>query len=648
MNHFYKLWLFSLITAAIAFSACDNNDKSGLPKPPQQCEVDRDCLSDESCKDNVCVLRDSCEDDEDCQSTAWFCAYPAQRCEMRAGFAEECSAENPCDPGFFCALGKCRDTQNAIPCARRTDCPLGQICDRSTFYCIEEAPCTLAEAYPELACEPNETCDEISGLCRGDSAGECTQATVEEDCGPNRFCDATNRCVQCLDDTHCGAGLICNSRAGRCESEDLCYDDADCPPHLFCDLATALCQVPPPACEDDFDCEIAEICNRTTGRCELLEGVCIDDYLEDADSPSNAEEVNFAEDSNERLYDGLMLCPDDDDLFAVNLSAGDNLHVEVTNTDIKARATLWLLDSAGETSLQYVEAPPRGDGTIDYLSDVDQTVYLRLNALLGATDYNLSIAITQDTPCLTDDYETEAGNDTYITAFSLPTSNETDTLTAAICTDDTDHYIYTLAAGEAVNATLTFDGNQTDLDLAFLDPDDGELLYSSSGIGDQETLTYRAQEAMTLVVRVKAYHNNKGDYTLTFNRVPAFACPTDQVTEQVLDLTTPYAAPETALCIDTPLVYSVTVEPYQRVVALANFNSADLTLGMAVVSDDETQNYREAIYRTGQGSITYQPWNTETVKLKHGAMSTHRDMLTSVFFLSHNLNAYLMLRNLTI
>ena len=177
------------------------------------------------------------------------------------------------------------------------------------------------------------------------------------------------------------------------------------------------------------------------------------------------------------------------------LGAGDNLHVEVTNTDIKARATLWLLDSAGETSLQYVEAPPEGDGTIDYLSDVDQTVYLRLNALLGATDYNLSIAITQDTPCLTDDYETEAGNDTYITAFSLPTSNETDTLTAAICTDDTDHYIYTLAAGEAVNATLTFDGNQTDLDLAFLDPDDGELLYSSSGIGDQETLTYRAQEA---------------------------------------------------------------------------------------------------------------------------------------------------------
>ena len=283
--------------------------------------------------------------------------------------------------------------------------------------------------------------------------------------------------------------MICNSRAGRCESEDLCYDDADCPPHLFCDLATALCQVPPPACEDDFDCEIAEICNRTTGRCELLEGVCIDDYLEDADSPSNAEEVNFAEGSNERLYDGLMLCPDDDDLFAVNLNAGDNLHVEVTNTDIKARATLWLLDSAGETSLQYVEAPPRGDGTIDYLSDIDQTVYLRLNALLGSTDYNLSITITQDTPCLTDDYESETGNNTYTTAFSLPEGNEIDTLTAAICTDDTDHYVYALAAGEAVTATLSFDGNQTDLDLAFLDPDDGDLMFSSSGIGDQETLT---------------------------------------------------------------------------------------------------------------------------------------------------------------
>lgn len=608
--------LLIFCAAVFALVGCPQDDNSGLPAPPVQCEEDSDCLSDESCKENKCVLLDACEEDEDCPSIAWFCTYPAQRCEVRDGFGEECSEEEPCDPGSFCALGKCRETSTAIPCGRRTDCPLGQICDRRTFYCIEEGPCTLADDYPELACEPDQVCDPISGLCRGDDSGQCTTETAEEDCGPNMFCDASNRCVQCLSDEDCGAGLICNTRAGRCESENLCYDDSDCPPHLFCDPSTALCQVPPPACEDDFDCEVAEICNRATGRCELLDGACVDDYLEDADSPTNAEPVVLAETTNERIYDGLMLCPDDDDWFTIPLTAGDQLKIEVTGTDSKARATVWLLDGLGETSLQYVEAPPRGDGNIDYVADQDETVYLRINALLGATGYNLNIEITPGSPCVTDDYEGETGNDTYLTPHALGAEEETATLSAAICSDDVDHYSFSLAAGEALAATLTLDGSATDLDLAFLDAANGTTILSSSGTGDTETLTYRASTERTVVVRVRGYHNNKGDYTLNLVRLPPFQCPEQSVATETLDLTAPFTGSDIALCRDVPRVYEVTLQPYERLVSLASFNGADLTLAMAILSQDGSQTHREIIYRNGQGSITYQPWQEETVQLK--------------------------------
>lgn len=611
---------------------CSNDDANDLPKAPVQCEVDNDCMSDESCEDNKCVLLDACEEDEDCPSIAWFCTYPAQRCEMRDGFGEECSDEDPCEPGYFCALGKCRDTSTAIPCGRRTDCPLGQICDRRTFYCIEEGPCTLADTYPELACEPDQVCDTISGLCRGEDSGQCTPETVEDDCGPNMYCDASSRCVQCLEDEHCGAGLICNTRAGRCESENLCYDDSDCPPHLYCEPTTALCQVPPPACEDDFDCEVAEICNRSTGRCELLDGACIDDYLEDSDSPSNAETVVLPTDATERIYDGLMLCPDDDDLFAIALSAGDHLHIEVTDTDSKARATIWLLDSLGETSLQYVEAPPRGDGTLDYVADADENIYLRINALLGATDYNLTIQITPGQPCTTDDYEGDFGNEDHLTAHVITGGNDLDTLDAAICSNDVDHYAYTLAPGEALRATLSLDGSATDLDLAFVDATNGDLILSSSGIGNTETLTHRVVEERTIIVRVRGYHNNKGDYGLQLERLPPFVCPDEEVTTQNLELTSPYSATSLAICRDVPRTYTVTVQPYERLVALASFNRADLTLAMAVLSEDGTQTHQEIIYRNGQGSITYQPWQEETVQLKvWGYVNTQGEIDLQVF-----------------
>ena len=49
---------------------------------------------------------------------------------------------------------------------------------------------------------------------------------------------------------------------------------------------------------------------------------------------------------------------------------------------------------------------------------------------------------------------------------------------------------------------------------------------------------------------------------------------------------------------------------------MASFNGADLTLAMAILSQDGNQTHREIIYRNGQGSITYQPWQEETVQLK--------------------------------
>lgn len=614
----WLLWLAALWLGALSSCACQQEP---LPDPPPECDAEGNgCLSDERCVEGKCVLRERCEEDGDCPSAAWRCVFPSQICELRPGFDEACADTVDCAPGNFCALGRCRDLASARPCARRSDCPLGQACDRQSFVCIEEGPCTLADAYPELACDPGEVCELGSQRCSLSCQGECTPETVVADCGAGSRCDAACRCVQCLTDEDCGPGLVCNARAGRCESEDLCFEDADCEPPLVCDPRTALCQVPPPPCETDQDCEIAEICNRATGLCELPGGACVDDRFEDADTPATAEELTLAADGSSRVIDDLKLCPDDDDVFAVPLEAGDQLVARIFGTATQARATAWLLDAEGETSVRFAEAPPYGNGTVRYRAQGDETVFLRLNALLGQTPYELELVRTPGAPCGPDAFEGPLGNDTLETATAPSLVPVNATLLARVCPGDVDYLAVDLLAGEGIDAQLSFDASATDLDLALFSMSTGALLDRSAGLSAPEALRYRSPFDQTVVLRVRGFGNASGPYSLALAKHPPFDCradtgePDDDVAEAPLlgpgDALTGAAR---TLCPGDRDLYRVPLEDFERVVADATFSPSELDVELNVYDEaGETLLVTSPDSADGE-TVSYAPGEERTV-----------------------------------
>lgn len=598
--------------------------ESVLPVPPPDCDSEGiGCLPDEQCVAGKCLPFEKCDGDDDCPSVAYKCTFPSQICELRPGFGLECVESTDCEPEHFCALGLCRSTEDAQPCARRSDCPLGQGCDRLHFYCIEEADCTLADVYPELACDPEEVCDEVSGRCQLDCQEECTPETVEEDCGVGMQCDGACRCVQCIVDDDCGPGLLCNARAGRCESENLCYSDDDCEPPLVCDPQTALCQIASPPCETDLDCSIAEICNRVTGECELPTGFCYDDRFEDADTPAAAEEVSISLDGIPVVLDELQLCPDDDDVYAVALTAGDELTVMVTESSSLARATLWLLDSEGETSIRFSETPPYGDGTITYTAQVDETVFIRVNALLGATPYELTLTRNPGAPCMADAFEGETGNNTLETATPAGLVPVGQTLIGLICPGDRDLYTVELLEGEGLDVLLDFDATSADLDLAILDATSGEILSQSSGVGGLESLRFRSPVARTVLVDVLPFGNHAGSYQIGIVRLEPFVCEADaEEPDDTVETATLLALGESVdnvsrtLCAGEADIYAVVLEDFERLVARATFSNADLDVQIDVLDATGENVLQSSPNSAGGETVTYNASANETVLVR--------------------------------
>lgn len=592
-----------------------------LPDPPPQCDADGvGCLPDEQCIAGKCLPFEKCDGDDDCPSLAYQCTFPSQICELRPGFGLECIQSTDCEPEHFCALGICRGVADAQPCARRSDCPLGQGCDRLHFYCIEEAPCTLSDTYPELACDPEEVCDEFSGRCQLDCQEECTPETEEEDCGLGMRCDGACRCVQCITDEDCGPGLLCNARAGRCESENLCYTDEDCEPPLVCDPYTALCQVPAPPCESDLDCTIAEICNRVTGECELPTGFCYDDRFEDADTPASAEEIDIAIDGVPVILDELQLCPDDDDVYAIALSAGDSFEATVTETSELARATLWLLDALGETSIRFAEAPPYGTGTVTYTAQTDETVFLRVNALLGATPYELTLTRNPGAPCMPDPFEGENGNDTIETATPAANVPVNQTLIGRICPGDRDLYTVDLLEGEGLDLLLAFDSISADLDLAVRDAVSGNILAESSGVGSNESMRYRTPVARSVLIDVRPFGNAAGNYQLGVTKLDPFVCTPDAFEpDNAIEDATPLSLGESVTSVERTLcagevdLYTVALEDFERLVARATFSNEELDVQIDVLDSLGETVLQSSPNSTGGETVTYNANGNETV-----------------------------------
>ena len=324
------------------------------------CSEDSDCDLGLRCSANgACEQIPPCTDDNQCRRYE-YCSVSEGICRTRDGFGSACSEDSECGLNTFCALGNCIDSSEALPCARRSDCPVGFDCDRVHFYCIESVGCSLAEQFPETACEPGELCNEATGRCQRAGAAECTTETQDEDCQQGMFCDPVGNCVQCISDDHCGTGLKCNRRSGLCESDNICRTDADCPDpeNQICDPQARICIPKPDPCTSDLHCGFAERCDVVTGLCQPIGGPCRDDIYEDNDTFASATDV-VIEGQDKRL-DHLTLCPDDNDFYALRLNRGEELTVQALGMEEGAMLDLFLVAQDGISTLRYAPGPPRG------------------------------------------------------------------------------------------------------------------------------------------------------------------------------------------------------------------------------------------------------------------------------------------------
>ena len=256
--------LLPLVLLAV-LSACP-------PTVTAPCDTDAECPQGR-CRAGGCGP--VCVEDAECGGRQ-VCV--AGVCAPRA----ECAQASDCAPGFTCARGRCQCGSDAAcaanqscregtcvtsaACASAADCPVGQRCEPLQGVC--QAPCTGA-----AACAPgvDPRVAALLYVCRsGDCLRQCLNDTL---CGAGFLCEAgTCARARCTTRTDCPEGQYCTSAtAGRCLEYQPCDSNAACGPNSECrafsgaacppgfDCATKLCQALP-RCLVDTDCAAAAYC----------------------------------------------------------------------------------------------------------------------------------------------------------------------------------------------------------------------------------------------------------------------------------------------------------------------------------------------------------------------------------------------------
>jgi hypothetical protein len=179
-------------------------------------------------------------------------------------------------------------------CESTTDCPTGQVCNRTNATCVEcmiDGDCGIGTRCVNNQCEALPGCTNSldcvgqgSRLVCDTVARECVQCMTAADCAENHDCldrqcvaytpcvnsldcpsgqvcdDRINRCVECVTSTDCGTGNKCVGNICRPE----CESDNQCTPHgLLCSRNAGYCV----ECVRDEDCAEARYCGQSFGIC---------------------------------------------------------------------------------------------------------------------------------------------------------------------------------------------------------------------------------------------------------------------------------------------------------------------------------------------------------------------------------------------
>jgi hypothetical protein len=236
---------------------------------------------------------------------------------------------------------------------------------------------------------------------------------------------------------------------------------------------------------------------------------CNDDAMEPNDTMAQATALTSG-----NPVSGTV-CANNDDLFAIDLQAGDELTVGLSFAHASGDLDLSLHDAAG-TRLAISETTTDTE-TITYTATATGTHYLRAFGYQGATNsYRLTATGGGGgvTGCTDDQLETNDGMATATPlAFGTPVQ-------ATICPGNIDLFTFELGAGERLIADASFVNAAGDLDISLHDSS-GTRIAIAQSTSDDEQLTATVTAGGTYYLMVYGYQSATNAYQLNATRLPA-------------------------------------------------------------------------------------------------------------------------------
>ncbi len=449
-----------------------------------ECDAGLVCTTEQFC--TTCSTSGQCSVKEACDADTRLCA-------LREGWGTACAVNDDCQAGSWCKQGLClpRAEVSLCPGGETSECPQGERCNRVTLVCEEDLGCSTSDD-----CSAGEICNTGSRACQP----RCTVDTQADVCAAGQRCVA-EKCVQCATDAECGAGLTCDT-AGNCSAGSRCYTDRDCAVPLVCLVQTGACLPKAPACRTDDNCAANQRCDVPSGRCVARE--CQPDRYEPNDDDTKAFSVAPGP------YRDLTLCPGDVDWFAIALSRGDLLGVNVdADPFAENNFTTVVKDPTGRTLAG-------GRLLVSYVAPVPATYFVVVSTIDPFQRYDVTFLKSRGTPCDDDALEP---NDSPSQPTLLNTSTQAD---GRVCPQDQDWFKATVPAGQGVRVSLiNYTAGAGLLRLCLFQGDGATLLGCSNDVAPTVSAAASALTSSQVLVRVVGDTERVANsYTLKLEYLP--------------------------------------------------------------------------------------------------------------------------------